>query len=361
VIENVSKKKVALSCATLALIFLLLPRFLPANDFLISANVVNQHTIRIDFKIPEDSPGTELFLYRSTVKLTSPNIDKVRYPVAEFRIDSEKNPETFFDHYAAHNVTYFYLAFIRHKDRDEILSSSNTVEILTPDITIEELTEPVILINKRHYYLEIQNDGKTAKRYPLSLGRDPFKRKLHQDNKTTPEGLYRIINLQEKATFYKAIDINYPNALDRIRYDFMKAEGLVLENRGIGGEIQIHGQHARWGSILRNWTWGCISLRNTDMDEIFNLSALKNGIPVVIFGYEFSLEDLISLEEERPFEMIKDAQKKLSEIGVYKGSIDGILGRQTQFAIGRFQKDQGLPISCVLDAQTVDLLLNIPR
>ena len=359
--KNVSKKTVALYYVVSALITLFLPRFLLAKNFLISAHVVNQHTIRVDFNIPADTKATELFLYRSTVKLTGPNIDKVRYPVAEFHIDSEENPTTFFDHYAAHNVTYFYLAFIRHEDRDDILATSNTVEILTPDVFIEELTDPVILINKRHYYLEIQSDGRTVKRYPISLGRDPFLRKLHQDNRTTPEGLYRIINLQEKATFYKAIDINYPNAADRLRYDFLKAEGLVPENRGIGGEIQIHGQHARWGSIQRNWTWGCISLRNTDMDEIFNLSALKNGIPVGIFGYEFSLEELMSLEEERPKDIILAAQKKLSEIGVYKGSIDGILGRQTQFAIGRFQKDQGLPISCVLDARTVNLLLNFPR
>ena len=358
-IKNVSKKKAALYLSALALIILFLPGFLSANDFLISAYVVNQQSIRIDFEIPADFPGTELFLYRSTVKLTSPNIDKVRYPVVEFRIKSEKNPQTFFDHYIAHNVTYHYLAFIRHRDRDEILASSNVIEISTPDVFVEVLTEPVILVNKKHYYLEIQNNGRTAKRYPISLGRDPFKRKLHQDNKTTPEGIYRIINLQKKATFYKAIDINYPNTLDRIRYDFMRADRLVPDGRGIGGEIQIHGQHARWGSILRNWTWGCISLRNTDMDEIFNLSALKNGIPVLIFGYEFSLEELISLEEESPLEMIKAAQEKLSQMGVYNGRIDGIIGRQTQLAVGRFQKDQGLPVSCVLDIRTVELLLNL--
>jgi len=359
--KYVSKKTVVLFFVVSVLIILLLPTFLSADDFLISAQVVNQSTVRIDFKIPTDLPGTDLILYRSTVKLTGPNIDKVRYPVAEFRLNSGKNPTTFFDQYTANNVIYYYLAFVRQKNRDEILVSSNTVEILTPDITIEELTEPVILINKKHYYLEIQNNGKTVKRYPISLGRDPFKRKLHQDNKTTPEGLYRIINLQKKATFYKAIDINYPNAADRLRYDFMKAEGSVPKNRGIGGEIQIHGQHARWGTINRNWTWGCISLRNTDLDEIFNLSSLKVEIPVVIFGYDFSLEDLMSLEEERPKDIILAAQKKLSKIGVYKGSLDGILGRQTQYAIGRFQKDQDLPVSCVLDLRTMERLLNISR
>lgn len=262
------------------------------------------------------------------------------------------------DHDTAHNVTYHYQAFIRKKGQKDTLAKSNTIEISVPNVTIEELTDPVILIDKRHYYLEIQNKGKTAKRYPISLGRDPFKRKIHQDNKTTPEGLYKITNLQTEATFYKAIDIDYPNALDRIRYDFMKEEGLVPENRGIGGEIQIHGKHPRFGSIQRNWTWGCISLRNTDMDEIFGLPALKVGVPVIIFGREFSLEDAMAQEKGRPLDEIKSVQKKLAAMGLYRGQIDGFLGRQTQFAIGRYQKEQDLPISCVLDARTVGLLLN---
>ena len=321
---------------------------------------MNNHTIRVDFKVPVVMKGTELILYRSTAKLTGSNINKIRYPVAEFRIDSEKNTTTFFDHYTAHNVTYHYLAFIRQKGQKNILVNSNAIEISTPDITIKKLTDPVILVNKRYYYLEIQNQGKVEKRYPISLGRDPFKRKIHQDNKTTPEGIYKITNLQTAASFYKAIDIDYPNALDRIRYDFMRIEGLVPEDRGIGGEIQIHGKHPRFGSIQRNWTWGCISLRNTDIDDIFDLPALKVGIPVIIFGDEFSLEDAIFLDEDRPLDEIKSAQKKLTEMGLYEGRIDGILGRQTQFSIGRFQKDQDLPLSCVLDARTVGLLLNLP-
>jgi lipoprotein-anchoring transpeptidase ErfK/SrfK len=342
------------------LIIFSMPGFLSANDLMISAQVVNNHTILIDFKTPVDIKGTELILYRSTAELADSNIDKVRYPIVEFKIDPEQNPTTFFDHDVAHNVTYHYLAFIRKKGQKDILANSKAIEISTPDITIIKLTDPVILVNKRYYYLEIQNKGKMAKRYPISLGRDPFKRKIHQDNKTTPEGIYKIINLQTAATFYKAIDIDYPNALDRIRYDFMRTEGLVPEDRGIGGEIQIHGKHPRFGSIQRNWTWGCISLRNADIDEIFSLPALKVGIPVIIFGHEFSLEDAISLDEDGPFDEIKSAQKKLTEMGLYEGKIDGILGRQTQLAIGRYQKEKGLPISCVLDTRTVGLLLSLP-
>jgi lipoprotein-anchoring transpeptidase ErfK/SrfK len=280
----------------LASVICLLPASFSANDFNISARIVNTNTVRIDFNSLTKTKGTELILLRSTAKLANSKVNKIRYPVTEFLIDSTQNPLAFLDQYTAHNVTYFYLAFTRKKGQTKAIDTSNPVEISIPNSSIKELDDPVILIDKKHYYLEIQNNGKTAKKYPMSLGRDPFTRKLHQDNKTTPEGLYKIINLQKKATFYKAIDINYPNTLDRIRYNSMRANGQIPNGRGIGGEIQIHGKHPRFGSIQRNWTWGCISLRNADMDEIFSLSGLKVGIPVIIFGHELTLEEAKSQE-----------------------------------------------------------------
>jgi peptidoglycan hydrolase-like protein with peptidoglycan-binding domain len=96
------------------------------------------------------------------------------------------------------------------------------------------------------------------------------------------------------------------------------------------------------------------------MDEIFSIPSVKVGIPVIIFGHEFSLEDAMSLAIGRTLDEIKSAQKKLADMGLYSGEIDGILGKQTQFAIGRYQKNWGLPISCVLDARTTGMLQNRP-
>ncbi len=355
-----SQKRYPLHLAAFTCLYLFLSWFLLAQDFVISAQVVNPHTIRFDFNTPAGLRNSEIILFRSTAELTGPKINKIRHPVAEFRINSTQNPTAFYDRYAANNVTYNYLAVIQQQNQEGIFAASNTIRVSIPDVTIEELEDPIILVNKRYYYLEIQNKGKTAKRYPMTLGRDPFKRKLHQDNKTTPEGPYKIINLQTKATFYKAIDIDYPNALDGIRYDFMKEEGLIPDGRGIGGEIQIHGQAPSWGSIHRNWTWGCISLRNSDMDEILNLPSIKIGIPVLIFGHEFSQKDKNILEEERSVDDVKAVQTILTEMGFYDGKIDGVLGKQTQFAIGRYQKDQGIPITCVLDSRTLELFMKLP-
>ena len=107
------KKRNVFCLAGLILLILLLPCFLPAEDFVISAQVVDQNTIRIDFEFSESLNGNDLILFRSTAELTGPNIDKVKYPVAEFLIDSGQNPTTFFDLHTAHNVMYHYLAVIR--------------------------------------------------------------------------------------------------------------------------------------------------------------------------------------------------------------------------------------------------------
>jgi len=42
--------------------------------------------------------------------------------------------------------------------------------------------------------------------------------------------------------------------------------------------------------------------------------------------------------------MIIELQKKLKELGLYKGPIDGIVGRQTREAVKAYQKQQGLPV-----------------
>jgi len=89
------------------------PGFLSAKDLMISAQVVGQNTIRIESKAPADTNDAELILYRSAAKLTGSDTNKVRYPIAEFRIDAGNNPTTFIDNYIAHNVTYYYLAFIK--------------------------------------------------------------------------------------------------------------------------------------------------------------------------------------------------------------------------------------------------------
>lgn len=57
---------------------------------------------------------------------------------------------------------------------------------------------------------------------------------------------------------------------------------------------------------------------------------------------------------------IRWAQVELRDKGLYKGSLDGILGPETTRALGQFQKINGLGRTASLDAQTWEALTSEP-
>jgi len=142
------------------------------------------------------------------------------------------------------------------------------------------------------------------------MGRLPLKRKLRFDNASTPEGRYRLLGLQPDATYYKALDLNYPNETDVARHQ------ILDPSSDIGSEIQIHGL-----GISRNWTWGCMAMRNEDIDELFAHSELGVGTVSWIYGGEITLAQLRA-----------DARA---------GAVD-------RLALGRRQQRRGLPVTCLV-------------
>ncbi|HET9531354.1 MAG TPA: peptidoglycan-binding protein [Blastocatellia bacterium] len=55
-------------------------------------------------------------------------------------------------------------------------------------------------------------------------------------------------------------------------------------------------------------------------------------------------------------DLIMEAQRVLNEKGYDAGSVDGVMGPQTRSAIGRFQRDNRLPVTRRLDRETVERL-----
>jgi len=78
--------------------------------------------------------------------------------------------------------------------------------------------------------------------------------------------------------YHKALEINYPNDGDLLRFEDDKKSGRLPRNAEIGGSIQIHGG----GGRKADWTNGCIALKNGDMDLVFEWARL--GTPVTIVG-----------------------------------------------------------------------------
>ena len=53
---------------------------------------------------------------------------------------------------------------------------------------------------------------------------------------------------------------------------------------------------------------------------------------------------------------IQQAQQELKSQGLYRGQVDGVMGPETQTALSKFQRQQGLPETAQLDQQTLSRL-----
>ena len=214
------------------------------------------------------------------------------------------------------------------------------ITVTTPDRTLAACAHPALWVDKHFYTLAVVDGGRVRKRYPIAMGRLPARRKLHFDNASTPEGLYHILAAQPRATYHRAYDLDYPNALDRVRYTL--ARGATAGYPAIGGEVQIHGR-----GIAHNWTWGCVALRDEDIDELFTHRELGPGCEVRLWGGELTEADVAALAAGPP-----DTARWRTALARQHVSWDGRPGEPFWRALGRFQLQAGLPLSCVPDAAT---------
>lgn len=110
------------------------------------------------------------------------------------------------------------------------------------------------------------------KTFSCVLGENPVGDKFCQGDRKTPEGTFTFRSKRVHASWHKFIWVDYPNAESWRRYNERKASGSIPKGKDIGGEIGIHGVPDgmdHWIDIGQDWTWGCIALKNADVDEIY--------------------------------------------------------------------------------------------
>lgn len=137
-----------------------------------------------------------------------------------------------------------------------------------------------IVVAKEAHLLTLFERGKPVKTYHVDLGFNWIADKSRAGDDATPEGRYRVVarSLDSASTFYKALLLDYPNAEDRARFSRARRSGELPSSAGIGGFIEIHGEGGRG----RDWTRGCVALKNADMDDL--LARVGVGTPVTIVG-----------------------------------------------------------------------------
>lgn len=161
----------------------------------------------------------------------------------------------------------------------------------TPNQTMAEIIDSMridkdlisIYIDKSQSLLQLRIDTTVLKTYPVVLGNNPVDDKRMEGDKCTPEGNFELKATYPHKKWSKFLWIDYPNAESWKKFNDAKEAGLLPATATIGGEIGIHGVPDGYDHLIdekQNWTLGCISLKNKDVDEIYTV--VKAGTKVQI-------------------------------------------------------------------------------
>ena len=148
------------------------------------------------------------------------------------------------------------------------------LDIRTSSQSESEISLPItsVVVRKSDRKLYLMNGQNVVRSYRIGLGFSPNGHKTAKGDGKTPEGTYQIDRKNPQSKFHLSLGISYPNAADRAH-----SKSLGVDP---GGDIFIHGEDTKPHFWKRNWTQGCISLKNEQIEEVYAL--VRIGTPVLI-------------------------------------------------------------------------------
>ncbi len=132
-----------------------------------------------------------------------------------------------------------------------------------------------ILIEKSKYRLTIYQNRQPIKSYPIVLGDHPTGDKFIEGDRRTPEGIFHIKDMYPHPQWSKFLWLDYPTAYSWKKHLAAKQTGKIPWYATIGRDVGIHGVPTNGDAMIDqqvNWTWGCISLKTADVQEIYQAS-----------------------------------------------------------------------------------------
>ena len=152
------------------------------------------------------------------------------------------------------------------------------------------IPELKIVIKKRERKLIVYKNGKPWKTYRVALSQIPYGDKRKKGDKHTPEGKFFVTKKNPRSKYYLSLELSYPSlkhAEKGLRAGLITEKEYMAivesieqgksppQNTKLGGYICIHG-----GGNGKNWTDGCIALKNKDITELYKI--VRIGTPVII-------------------------------------------------------------------------------
>jgi murein L,D-transpeptidase YafK len=134
-----------------------------------------------------------------------------------------------------------------------------------------EVTRIVVMKAERRMYLMHNDQVLTG--YDIDLGFAPEGHKQFRGDGRTPEGRYTINRKNPDSNYHLSLGVSYPNDDDR---DYARSH-----DKSPGGDIFIHGARRAGDRRGADWTAGCISVKNREVEEIYAM--VRSGTVIDIF------------------------------------------------------------------------------
>lgn len=134
-----------------------------------------------------------------------------------------------------------------------------------------EVTRIVVMKADRKMYLF--HHDKVLATHEIDLGFAPTGHKAFEGDGKTPEGRYYIDRRNPNSSFHLSIGISYPNAAD--------IEAARAMDKSPGGDIFIHGRAKPGKKRGPDWTAGCISVSNREMEKIYAM--VRDGTVIDLY------------------------------------------------------------------------------
>ncbi len=172
------------------------------------------------------------------------------------------------------------------------------------NLVVPKKENSFIFVTKENYKLHYFEKGILKYQYDIGLSQIPLGHKQKQGDLKLPEGMYYIV---EKAVgpftgAYSSylgprwMKLSYPNIYDAKKAldnkiidnktftDFAEAwkdKTCPPQNTALGGGIGIHGWNGDWPHDTKDLTWGCISMRNRELINFYNMVKPKTCVIIV--------------------------------------------------------------------------------
>jgi len=134
-----------------------------------------------------------------------------------------------------------------------------------------EVTRIVIYKADRRMYL--MHGDTVLTKHQIDLGFAPTGAKRFEGDGRTPEGRYFIDRRNPNSSFHLSLGLSYPDEHD--------IEVARDAGRSPGGDIFIHGRRSFFQGRGADWTAGCISVSNREIEEIYAM--VHDGTAVELY------------------------------------------------------------------------------